>query len=73
MKKLLEQALVSKDAPKAKLGRPRKDKTRGGGVTGRKESGRLAEDKEAKVEMNSMPERSWSVFQTWTLRSENAK
>ena len=56
MKKLLEQALVGKDAPKAKSGRPRKDKKRGGALTGRKESGRLAEEKEAKQETDSEAE-----------------
>ena len=34
MKKLLEQALVSNDAPKAKSGCPREDKKRGGALTG---------------------------------------
>jgi len=56
MKKLLEQALVGKDAPKAKFGRPCKDKKRGGALTGRKESGRLAEEKEAKQETDSEAE-----------------
>jgi len=56
MKKLLEQALVGKDAPKAKSGRPRKDKKRGGAPTGRKKSGRLAEEKVAKQEMDSEAE-----------------
>jgi hypothetical protein len=56
MKKLLEQALVGKDAPKAKSGRPRKDKKRGGALTGRKESGRLAQEKEAKQETDSEAE-----------------
>jgi len=48
MNMLLEQAVVGKDAPKAKSGRPHKDKKRGGALTGRKDSGRLAEEKEAK-------------------------
>jgi hypothetical protein len=56
MKKLLEQALVSKDAPKAKSGRPRKDKKKGGAPTSRKESGRLAEEKEVKQESDSEAE-----------------
>jgi len=56
MKKLLEQALVGKDAPKAKSGRPRKDKKRGGALTGRKESGWLAEEKKAKQETDSEAE-----------------
>jgi len=56
MKKLLDQALVGKDAPTAKFGRPRKDKNWGGALTGRKESGRLAELKEAKQEMDSEAE-----------------
>jgi len=44
MKKLLKHALVSKDAPKAKSGRPRKDMKWGGALTGRKESGPLSEE-----------------------------
>jgi len=56
MKKLLEQALVRKDAPKAKSGRPRKDMTRAVALTGRKERGRLAEKKEAKLETDSEAE-----------------
>jgi hypothetical protein len=56
MKKLLEQALVSKEAPKPKSGRPRKDKKKGGAPTGRKESGRLAEEKEVKQETDSEAE-----------------
>jgi len=56
MKKLLEQAVVGKDAPKAKSGRPRKDKKREGALTGRMESGRLAEGKEAKHETDSEAE-----------------
>jgi hypothetical protein len=56
MKKLLKQAVVGKDAPKAKSGRPRKDQTRGGALPGRKESGRLAEEKEAKQETESVAE-----------------
>jgi len=38
MKKLLKQAWVGKDAPKAKSGHPRTNKKRGGALTGRKES-----------------------------------
>ena len=52
-KKLLEQALVSKDAPKVKSGRLRKDKKKGGAPARRKESGRLAEEKEVKSETDS--------------------
>jgi len=48
MKKLLKQALVGNNAPNAKSGCPRKDKKWGGAPTGRKESGRLAEEPEAK-------------------------
>jgi len=48
MKKLLEQALVGKEAPKAKSGHPREDQKLGGALTGTKESGRIAEEKEAK-------------------------
>jgi len=47
MKKLLEQDLVGKDAPKARSGCPHEGKKRGGALTGRNESGRLAEKKEA--------------------------
>jgi len=57
LNKLLEQALVGKDAPKAKSGRPHKDIKRGGALTGRKESGSLAEEKEAKQETDSEAER----------------
>jgi len=48
MKKLLEQALVGKDTAKAKSGRPRKYKKRGGALTCRMETGWLAEDTEGK-------------------------
>jgi len=47
MKMLLEQALVAKDASKDNSGHPRKDKKQGCAMNGRKESGRLAEEKEA--------------------------
>jgi hypothetical protein len=53
MKKLLEQALLGKDAPKAKSGHLGKDKKRGVALTGRQESGRLAKGKEAKQGMDS--------------------
>jgi len=53
MKKLLEQPLVSKDAPKAKSGCPCKDKKRGGALTSRKESGQFTKEMEAKQEMDS--------------------
>jgi len=56
MNKLIEQALVGKDAPKAKSGRPWKDKKRGGALTGRKESGWLAEEMEAEQETDSEAE-----------------
>jgi len=56
MKKLLEQALVGKDSPKAKSGRPHKDKKQGGALTGRQESGRLAEEKETKQDTDSEAE-----------------
>ena len=56
MKELLEQALVGKDAPKAKSGCPRKDKKRGGTLTGRKTSTRLPEEKKAKQETESEAE-----------------
>jgi len=45
MKKLLEQALVGQDAPKAKSRCPRKDMKSGGSHNGRKESGQLAQEK----------------------------
>jgi len=48
MKKLLDQHSVGKDAPKAKSQRPGKHKELGGALTGRNESGQLAEEKEAK-------------------------
>ena len=47
MKMLLEQAFVGKAASKAKSGCPREDQKLGGALTGRKESGRLAEENEA--------------------------
>jgi len=56
MTKLLEQALISKDTPKAKSGRPCEDKKRAGAPTGRKESGQLAEEKETKQETDSEAE-----------------
>jgi hypothetical protein len=56
MKKLLEPALVGKDAPKAMSGCPRKDKKQGGALSGRKESGRPAEVMVAKQEMDSEAE-----------------
>ena len=56
MKKLLKQALVVKDAPKAKSGHPREDKKWGGALTGRKESGWRGEEKEAKQETDSEAE-----------------
>jgi len=56
MKKLLEQALVGKDAPKAKSGRPHKHTKKRGAVTGRKESGWLADEKEAKQETDNEAE-----------------
>jgi len=56
MKMLLEQALVSKDAPKAKSGRPCKNKKRGGAPPGGKGSWRLAEEKAAKQETDSQAE-----------------
>ena len=48
--------MVGKDAPKAKSGRPRKDKKWGGALTSRKESGQLAEEKEDKQETDSEAE-----------------
>jgi len=56
MQKLLEQALICKDARKAKTGRPCNDKKRGGAPTGSKESGQLAEEKEVEHEMDGEAE-----------------
>jgi hypothetical protein len=56
MNTLLEHALVGKDAPTGKSECPCRDKKRGGALTGRKESGRLAENNEAKQEMESKAE-----------------
>jgi hypothetical protein len=56
MKKLLEPALVGKDAPKAMSGCPHMDKKQGGALTGRKESGRPAEEMVAKQETHSEAE-----------------
>jgi hypothetical protein len=56
IKKLLEQTLVSKDAPKAKSGRPHKHKKSKSAPTGRKESGWPAKEKEAKQETDSEAE-----------------
>jgi len=56
IKKLLKQALVGRDTPNAKSGRPLTDKERGGALTGRKESGWLVEQKEAKQETDSEAE-----------------
>ena len=52
MMKLLEQASVGKDSPKAQPGCPHKDKKRGGAPTGRKESGQLTKVKEAEQQTN---------------------
>jgi len=56
MRKLLEQALVDKDAPQVKSRRPRKDKKQGVAPTCPKGSGQLAEEKDAKQEMDSEAE-----------------
>ena len=56
MKKLLAQAVVGKDAPKAESGHPRKDKKWGGALTSRKESGRFTKDQEAMQETDSESE-----------------
>jgi len=55
-KKLLGQALLSKDAPKVKSGCPRKDKKKGGALTSWKVSGRLEEETETMQETNSAAE-----------------
>jgi len=56
MNKLLEQALVGKDAPRAKSGRPNMDNQKGSALTGRKESVQLAENTQAKQETDSAAE-----------------
>ena len=56
MKKSLEQALVSKDAPKAKSGCSRKDKNKRCALTSRKGSCRVAEEKEVMQESDSEAE-----------------
>ena len=53
MKKLLEQALVGNDAPKANSGHQRKDKKWGRALTCREQSGRHVEENKAKQETNS--------------------
>jgi hypothetical protein len=62
LKKLLEQALDSQDALKAKLGRLDKDTRRGGVVTGGKEIGQLAKEKEAMQEMHREAESEFQCF-----------
>jgi len=56
IKKLLDQALVCKDASIVKSGCQHKDKTNGGAPTGQKESRRLAEEEETKHEIDSEAE-----------------
>jgi hypothetical protein len=73
MKKLLEQALVGKDAPKAKSGHPRKDKKQGGALTGRKKSWRLAEEKEAKQETDGDAENELESFSDWDSEAGKGK
>jgi hypothetical protein len=53
MKKLLEQASVNKDAPKAKSGCPGKDKTIGGVLTSRNECGLLPDEKQVMLDTDS--------------------
>ena len=62
MKKLLKQALVGKDAPKAKSGRPHEDKEWGGALTSRMESGQFAEEWEAKQETDSEAESELEIL-----------
>jgi hypothetical protein len=56
MKKLLKQALFNKDAPTPKSGHLHRNKKKGCVLTGRKERGWLAEEKEVKQEINSETE-----------------
>jgi hypothetical protein len=53
MKKLLEQALVNQDAPKAESGLQCKNMKTGGAPTGYKQSCWLAEEKEVQQEIDS--------------------
>jgi len=61
MKKLLKNALVSKDAPIVKAGCPGKSKKQGGVPTSLKDSGQHADEKEAKQETASKVE---SLFES---------
>jgi hypothetical protein len=56
MKKLLKQALVSKDVMKAKYGCLCMDRKKSGAPTGQKESGQLVKEKQVKQEMHSEAE-----------------
>ena len=62
MKKLLEQALVGKDAQKVKSGCPPQDKKKRGVPAGRKESGWLAEKNEAIQETDSEVESELEIL-----------
>jgi len=73
MKKLLEHAVVGKDAPRARSGSPRKDKKRGGALTSRKESGRLPEEMEAKQETNSEAESELDSLSDWDCAAGKGK
>jgi len=73
MKKLLQQALVGNDAPKAKSGHLCKDERRGGALTGRKKSGRLAREKEAKQETDSEAESTLDSLSDWDSEAGKGK
>jgi len=73
MKKLLEQALVGKDAPNAMSGCPGKVTKWGGALTSTKESGRLAEEKEAKLETDSEAENDLESLSNSDSEVGNAK
>jgi hypothetical protein len=77
MKKILEQILVGKAAPKANSGCPPKDKKWGGAPTSRKERGWLAEDNEARqktaieveCELQSLKLEKAKVVSSWSCTS----
>jgi len=68
----LEQALVGKDAPKAKTGRHLTDKKLGGAPTGRKERGRLEEKTMISRRRTVRQRVDRRVSQTQTLKREQA-
>jgi len=68
MNMLLGQALVGKDAPKAKSAHPCKGRKRGGALTGKKESGRHAEENEVEQETDSEVQSQLEIL--WDSDSE---